>query len=276
MKHVLSWVGPVSILAFLTLLIRASDADREICRWFFDGEGWVGLRSPFLRFVYEAAPAPALAIGVGGLIVGLGSLIVRQLRPYGEAGLFLAAMLVLGPGLIINGVFKPFWPRPRPIQTVAFGGTEQFVPVWNLGTTAGTKSFPCGHASMGFYLMAPAFLLSHKRRWAMLFLGLGLLSGCLIGAIRVMQGAHYPSDVVWSGGMVYLSGLALFDVFQWVHAVANRVEPAVDPLAKSIADPTDSPIEDGTEDIGPILLPFPEGGRRGTSRPTAPARRRAA
>ena len=178
-----------------------------------------------LGFIYDVGPTPALALGVGGLAIGMLSLFWRPLRPYREAGFFFAAMLALGPGLLVNGVFKPHWHRPRPVQTRAFGGSESFVPVWGLGSNPQNKSFPCGHASMGFYLFAPAFLLYRKRRvWALAFVALGLVGGLVIGAGRVLQGAHYPSDVLWSAGMVYLSGLVVFGTFQLVKSATNRTE----------------------------------------------------
>jgi membrane-associated PAP2 superfamily phosphatase len=78
-----------------------------------------------------------------------------------------------------------------------------------MGTKAGGMSFPSGHASMGFYLMAPAFLLFHRRRLAHSFVLVGLAGGLALGITRILQGAHFPSDVLWSAGFVYLSSLAM-------------------------------------------------------------------
>jgi membrane-associated PAP2 superfamily phosphatase len=69
---------------------------------------------------------------------------------------------------------------------------------------------------MGFYLMAPAFLLYPRRRGlAGAFLGLGLLGGGLMGMARIVQGGHFLSDIVWSGGIVYLTGLFLSCLITW-------------------------------------------------------------
>ena len=88
---------------------------------------------------------------------------------------------------------------------------------------------------MGFYLFAPAFLLYRKRRaWALAFVAVGLVGGLVIGAGRVLQGAHYPSDVLWSAGMVYLSGLILYGVMQLFKSAADRRE--------AFADPTSEPV----------------------------------
>jgi membrane-associated PAP2 superfamily phosphatase len=217
----------VLLLAVLTIAFRVSDADIEICRWVYAhaGNTWCGTHSLLLHVLYDYGPAPALGMGIGGLTVGALGLFWSRLRPHRETGFFLAAMLALGPGLIVNGVFKPYWQRPRPLQTLAFGGSEPFVPVWERGASPQSKSFPSGHASMGFYLLAPAFLCCRRRRrLAMTFVAVGLAGGSLIGAGRVMQGAHFPSDVVWSAGMVYLSGLVLLGVFQLVKSAGQRFE----------------------------------------------------
>jgi hypothetical protein len=38
-------------------------------------------------------------------------------------GLFILLSVILGPGLLVNLVFKDHWGRPRPRQVVALGGT---------------------------------------------------------------------------------------------------------------------------------------------------------
>jgi lipid A 4'-phosphatase len=232
----LFFYAPLLMLAMLTLIFRFSDADLAICRWCY-GEAchpWWTSSSSVWRFLYAYGPLPALTLGIGGLGVAILGLFWQRLRPYCPAGFFLAAMLALGPGLIINGVFKPHWQRPRPLQTRAFGGSQPFVPVWDLGADPQGKSFPCGHASMGFYLLAPAFLCYQQRRWALAFVALGLAGGLLIGAGRIAQGAHYPSDVVWSGGMVYLSGLVLWGVFQLGKWTQKQVVDAPRPIPEPI------------------------------------------
>jgi membrane-associated PAP2 superfamily phosphatase len=229
---------PFLLLALLTVLFRISAADLSICRLTYDlgGQHWCGADSAILQFIYNVGPIPALALGIGGLAVGMLSLFWRALRPCRESGFFFAAMLALGPGLMVNGVLKPHWHRPRPVQTQAFGGSEPFVPVWEMGVGTQSKSFPCGHASMGFYLFAPAFLLYRRRRdWALAFVALGLAGGLVIGAGRVLQGAHYPSDVLWSAGMVYLSGLVSSGVIQLVKFPTNRMRAFAGPTSKPVA-----------------------------------------
>jgi len=161
-------------------------------------------------------------------------LVVKRLRPYRKAGVFLALLLALGPGLIVNGLLKPNWGRPRPNQTLACGGDFEFLPVWTIGGNQDEqvcRSFPSGHASMGFYLMAPAFLFFRRRpRWTQGFMLLGLGWGGAMGLARIMQGRHFASDVLWSAACVYFTGVALLALFEFAEkrAAARTGRPVAD------------------------------------------------
>ena len=116
------------------------------------------------------------------------SFVWKSCRPYRDRCAFLALVLALGPGLIVNGLLKPNWNRPRPCDITEFGGTVDFVHVLNPGVEGERvhHSFPSGHASMGFYLLAPAFLFSRSQwRRSLTFLLLGLSFGFVIGISRI-------------------------------------------------------------------------------------------
>jgi membrane-associated PAP2 superfamily phosphatase len=164
---------------------------------------------------------PALLLGAGALAVSIGSCWIDRLRFWRKAGWFVALSLALGPGLIVNGLLKPSWGRPRPAHIVEFGGTVQYAPVWSPGVAPGAMSFPSGHASMGFFLIVPAFLLYRKHRLlAVLFFALGLCLGSTVGLARMIQGRHFPSDVLWSAACVYYSALFLYILFRFDTRIA--------------------------------------------------------
>ena len=220
---------PIALLLVTTLAFRLSDADLLICRLSYHGpqSPWPWAHAWICDFIYTYGTLPGLVVGIGGLTVVLASLFWNRLKPYRRAGLFLAAALALGPGLLVNGIFKPVWGRPRPHQTVPFGGDHAYVNVWGMGNSAGGMSFPCGHASMGFYLMAPAFLAYRRhRRLARSFILLGLAGGLALGVTRILQGSHFPSDVLWSAGFVYLTGLGLAGLFGMIRR--NEAAAATD------------------------------------------------
>jgi membrane-associated PAP2 superfamily phosphatase len=205
-------IVPFAFLLAGTAVFRFTDADLAISQWFYGGpsHGWPDKSDPPWGAFYHAGCYPGLIVGIGGLTVALASLFWSRVRAWRDPGLFLATLLVLGPGLLVNVTLKDHWGRPRPLQTVHFGGEHPFHPVGDPGTSCDCKSFPSGHASMGFYLMAPAFLLYRKhRRLAATFLILGLTCGIVIGVARIAQGRHFASDVLWSAGIVYFTGLVL-------------------------------------------------------------------
>jgi lipid A 4'-phosphatase len=219
-----------------TAVFRYTDLDLAIVRPFFSGDP--SKEAPFLRFplttaqpwrmLYNWGVYPAWVLGCGGLLVWIAGCFRRTAPPptakdkemtsslwtkldhWCGPGLFFALLFVIGPGILVNWVFKPCWSRPRPHAVKCFGGPRDFVPVLKFGDGEEDSSFPSGHAATGFFLMAPALVCYRRRPWlALAFLLLGLSWGTLIGLARIVAGAHFPSDVLWSGGIVYFTALAL-------------------------------------------------------------------
>ena len=217
------WV-PAALLATATIALRWLDLDVSLMRPFYSREPSIAQLDPHwpLKFaqpwkgLYDWGEYPALIIGCGGMAVWVASFIWRRLETWRDPGLFLALVLILGPGIVVNVLIKPFWSRPRPNATVPFGGTSEFVPVWRVGEGNDDWSFPSGHAAMGFYLMAPAFVCYRRRpRLAAGFLLLGLLGGTVLGLARIVAGCHFPSDVLWAGGLIYFIALFLASPFRF-------------------------------------------------------------
>jgi lipid A 4'-phosphatase len=217
------WI-PAVLLVGLTLVCRLADIDTSLTRWFYVHGGRAGPTAdrwplvsaqPWIA-LYDWGCYPAWILGVGGLAVWFASFFWNRLETWRAAGLFYALLLALGPGVLVNLVLKPYWERPRPDNTVPFGGQSEFVPVFERGQGREDYSFPSGHASMGFYLMAPAFVFRRRRpRLALAFLALGLGAGSLIGLARIVAGAHFASDVLWAGGLMYFTALGLAAPFRF-------------------------------------------------------------
>jgi hypothetical protein len=80
---------------------------------------------------------------------------------------------------------------------------------------------------MGFYLATPYLLLKRRRRrMAYAFLAAGVLYGAAMGAARMMAGGHFLSDVVWAGGITWLTALAVHHLLR-----LDREPAAVDARA---------------------------------------------
>ena len=217
---------PLILLLGLTLLFWATRADIDILKpfynkkqeWFLgDGLLWI--------LLHKYGSSPGILLGVASLITLVLGLFVRRFFLYRKAALFLVIALALGPGLITNTLLKDHWGRARPMQVKEFGGSEEYTRVWVRTDFKDGRSFASGHASIGFFLMTPFFVLRKKRgKWASAFLITGLIYGGLMGLGRMLQGAHWPSDVLWAAGIVYFTGLFLAYLFGFYKRDISQTE----------------------------------------------------
>lgn len=214
--------GPLLLLATLTALCYLTPLDLITTRQFFSPSG-----NPFpfretvvANLIYDYGPIPAIVFGTVSAVLFLGSFTFSSLRATRKGALFCLLAIVIGPGILINSVLKPYWGRPRPCDTVAFGGEQNYIPPGTIGPYEMAKSFPSGHASMGFVFMLPAFLLLDKhRRFAATVFAMGVLLGGGVGLSRIAEGGHFLSDIAWSGAIVYFTGLALYvGMYGWGRA----------------------------------------------------------
>lgn len=199
------WFWLAFLAAGLTFLLVPA-VDLGVSSLFYRApEGFPLHRNGLLRVVHQAIEW--LAWLLPAALLGL--LAVAVLRPAGRFGgwrrplVYLLLVLLLGPGLLVNGLLKEHVERARPSQVTEFGGTRQFTPPF-LRTQECEQNcaFVSGHAAMGFSLLGAAFLAppATRRRW----LAAGLACGGLVGLMRIAQGGHWLSDVVFAGFFVYL------------------------------------------------------------------------
>lgn len=117
--------------------------------------------------------------------------------PTWRAVLFLTLTLALGPGLLVNTVLKDNSHRPRPVQTVEFGGQHNFRPWYRFdGGCVRNCSFVSGEASTGFWTLAPALLAPPAIRAPAIVAS--LVFGSSVASLRMAYGGHYLSDSLFS------------------------------------------------------------------------------
>jgi len=217
------WI-PAVVLIVGTGVFWATDIDVAWVRPFFSGGGGDSSLSDLWplrdvhpwKMLYDWGVYPAWILGVGGLVVWIVSFFWIRIERWRDPGLFFALVLIVGPGILVNWICKPYWNRPRPHAITTFEGSRMFLPVLQWGHGEEDSSFPSGHAAMGFYLMTPALVCYRRRPWmAAAFLAFGLVCGCVIGLARIVAGGHFPSDVFWAGGLVYFTALALAAPFRF-------------------------------------------------------------
>lgn len=224
---------PLIAMLVVSALVRLFDLDRQISSCFYDREShyWPCERSePWLSF-YRYGIHPPLLLGIGGAVVFvLGNLLKRSIEPgrlqrWRRGGLFLALMILIGPGLLINGGFKSLGGRPRPLQCQEFDGSQTFRQVGEFTTQEfPNSSFPSGHASIAFFLMGPAFLFAPRTRERRLWMVVGVSYGLAMGITRVLQGGHFATDILWAGLFVYLVGAILARILLREEAI-EIIEP---------------------------------------------------
>lgn len=213
---------PVFFLVLASAVFRYTDLDVTISNLFYLPERQFDRGETNLwSLLYHHGHIPATIIGVVGLFVFVLGLFVRRASCYRKISLFLVLFLIVAPGLIVNELLKEHWGRPRPVQVVDFDGKQQFLSVWSKGVAGEGASFPSGHAAIGFYLCAPFFFLwaDGRKTWAVVALTMGMSYGLLMGIGRIIQGAHFASDVLWSAGFIYLTGILFYYLFRFDRGV---------------------------------------------------------
>jgi membrane-associated PAP2 superfamily phosphatase len=241
-KRLVELAAVVAFLLLVTAVIRLTDADRFITSLVprdhsiaavlpeCDRAWPVGNIFPW-NILYNFAQIPAMFIAGSAVIVLLIGFFRQKYALWRGKAVFILLFLAIGPGLIVNVLLKDQLGRARPRQVTEFGGEHQFTQCWQPGTSGRNSSFPSGHAAVAFFSIAPWFILrDEKQNLAAVFLGTGLIFGSLVGIARILQGGHFISDILWSGGLLYLVGSLLGLTMRpggvnTSTSVANRSDP---------------------------------------------------
>ena len=205
----------VAIFGLLSVPFWFTDLDIWLQKPYYNStSGWFMLHVPFWDFIYKYGIFLGYFVALAALVAVSISYWNRAIVVWRKAAWFLMFVMVMGPGILVNGTFKDHWGRPRPREITQFDGSDSYVKVWVKGQTQG-KSFPCGHASMGFYLsVAFLFLRNRNKSWAWFFMLFGTFYGLLIGYARMIAGGHFASDVLWAAGMVWFTAILAFHLFK--------------------------------------------------------------
>ncbi|BCD60165.1 lipid A 4'-phosphatase [Nitratiruptor sp. YY08-10] len=122
---------------------------------------------------------------------------------------YLLLVLLIGPGLIVNVVFKNHFGRARPSQIEQFGGTKKFTPALQIADQCKKNcSFSSGHAAAAFYFLALIPLFRGRKR--KIIAALAIIWGSVVGLVRIAQGGHFLSDVYCSAVVVYFVSIIVY------------------------------------------------------------------
>jgi membrane-associated PAP2 superfamily phosphatase len=197
-------------LCAVSALFHALNLDLRIEALFYrpDG-GWLWRHAQPWEALYRWGTIPGLVLTIGSLGALSLSLAKGRWTQYQRGFLIISLTAILGAGLLINAVLKPYWGRPRPRQVEAFAGEWDFRAPHERGIPGQGESFPCGHCTMGYLFVSLFFLRREAPRAALAGGCLGLLYGSLVGMARMVQGAHFPTDVLWALGLIWLTAAGL-------------------------------------------------------------------
>ncbi len=255
--HIESWrycwaviALPLALLLGVTAIGSLLRADIHLCAPFHAlDNSWTGRNVLPWSLFYSYGEWPGVTLGIASIVGLVLSFVYAPLARWRQPCVFLLAVLLIGPALLVNGIAKQFIGRPRPHQVAEFGGQHAFVTAGAIGTAGSNSSFPSGHAAIAFYLFTPAFLFWQRNRPLSLSLAaLGFVAGIAVGMARVIQGSHFPTDVLWSAGFVYLTAVILF------FALRPDLSLRSPPQLRQVT--ADDAAENEAQDDGPILLPL--------------------
>ncbi len=196
-------------LACLAMFAAAPGLDLIVARHFFAAGRFIGHgpADEILRRIYYDGPYILLALLLAAYVARRAGYLRRG--PSGRSVVFMVASLALGPGLLVNAVLKEVSHRPRPGQTLQFGGAWRFRPYESFDGDCGKNcSFVSGEVSTSAWTLAPALLAPPALK--PFAIGAALFFTAATGWLRMEFGGHYLSDVTLAALFTFLIVLALY------------------------------------------------------------------
>ncbi|MCC8398588.1 MAG: phosphatase PAP2 family protein [Rickettsia endosymbiont of Labidopullus appendiculatus] len=135
-----------------------------------------------------------------------------------SGGFYIILSTAIGPGLLVNCIFKEHFGRARPVQIKDFNGSKNFTRAFSISNECVHNcSFPSGHAAMGYSLtslsyIAPFIYFSRIYNIALIF-------GSLVGLSRILMGGHFLSDVLASCFFVLIINHLLYLCWQKLKSI---------------------------------------------------------
>lgn len=175
--------------------------DLKVSSYFYEGHF---VENPVTAFLFEYGEL------FGFIVAGISCFCFVFFKKGRRGALVMILTLVLGAGLCINLGLKEYWGRPRPKQIEQFGGHATFLPFYKPDFKAEKqKSFPSGHAAMGWYYLALIVVGKREKSRPLLILGIVLtaLLGPSLTICRLAQGGHFLSDTLASFIIMWYAAL---------------------------------------------------------------------
>jgi lipid A 4'-phosphatase len=193
-KNVLIWIAGLGLLC--TLFFLFPQLDIQISKMFYlKGLGFTYANHLLAKTMFVLVPWLTYTAAIIYISLALYQYFIR--KKLSKILLYLIITLIIGPGLIVNSILKEHFGRARPKSVIEFGGASTFSSLLVFSDQCSTNcSFSSGHAAAGYYFTSFSFI-APRRYFRRLFYS-GVLFGSAIGLVRIIQGGHFSSDVLFS------------------------------------------------------------------------------
>lgn len=189
------------------------------------GDGFFLSHEPILRALRRSSTLVMALM----LLAAIGRWIWRVARRRkadlaARRALFVIGGLALGPGLVVNSLFKEVWGRARPVDVQSFGGPDVFSAAWIPSTACESNcSFISGEGAGAAWMVGAALVLA-PRPWRPAAVGLALAYAVSLSANRIAFGGHFLSDILlsWAVTALVLALLYRATKIGWVRVRRRR------------------------------------------------------
>ena len=207
----------VCLLVFLGLtaiFLPFSEIDLWAASLFYNGNNDFWLRQTLFNVIKNDYIRPGVGIvAVAGLSYYIYHRLtgrpgkIKKLARYG----FLLICIALSTGFVVHAIFKDNFGRARPKQVTEFAGNQEFTPALLPAQQCERNcSFVSGDASLGYVFLALALYATKRRKFWILTT---VAAGLGLGLLRMMNGSHFLSDILYSG--VFTCGTVLI-LYRWI------------------------------------------------------------
>jgi membrane-associated PAP2 superfamily phosphatase len=186
-----------------TFLESAQSFDQLAQGPFFQHGKWLLSKAVHAEYGWMAYTAPKVFIGIVGgaffllFLVSLSNKYRLQLHVWRKPSLLIACSVIFVP--LAVAILKSFTGVYSPVDMLPYGGTRPHIglleQLWMYGATSGGRSFPAGHASGGFALMA-LYYLPLRGSWKGRLFVFGTLAGWSMGFYQMARGEHFLSHTL--------------------------------------------------------------------------------
>lgn len=205
------------IMLSITFLLFPS-LDLAISSLFFDGKTFPlhMKHNSFIKMVDRLIEFGCIAIWVI-IVIALAKREINkngwQLTHLKKKLIYVSLVGLVGCVGVVHSI-KHYIVRCRPNYIEFFGGPAPFTHVWiknasEIAMGDNCLSFVSGHAAIGFLLYSLAFTYSRRDARRNRLIIIASITGGCFGLVRIIQGQHFLSDVIFSGYVVYFTAMIL-------------------------------------------------------------------